>query len=392
LRAGDAGNDHDAPADGSGDAAARRDAGSGETQTDGGASPDGPVGSGGVAGMGGAGGAAADAPSDAPPNDGAVDAAADVTTDAGPDGGADVGVDAAADLAADGGAAADAGGGVDATPPACPACSTYGSPRAIGPSPSVLPELSGLAASRVHPGFLYTHNDSGDSARFFALDQTAKVNAEIHLSGATATDWEAISVGDCPNGSCVYVGDIGDNKLQRDEYVIYRVAEPSVLPGGGAIISVAYERFPFVYPDGRHNAETLLVHPLTGQIFVIIKETGIPATVYEVPMPLDATKTVTVKAVASLAILPSSGIVTDGAFHPCGDRLLIRTTLSLFEIRGASASLPALFSAPPVTVPVPDEPQGEGVTYALDGLSYFTSSETVSGKPVPNVSVVGCGP
>jgi len=41
-------------------------------------------------------------------------------------------------------------------------------------------------------------------------------------------------------------------------------------------------------------------------------------------------------------------------------------------------------------VPVAAEPQGEAVTYALDGRRYFTGSETVSGSPVPNVSVVTC--
>jgi len=41
----------------------------------------------------------------------------------------------------------------------------------------------------------------------------------------------------------------------------------------------------------------------------------------------------------------------------------------------------ALFGATPVMVPVAVEPQGEAVTWALDGRSYFTSSETVSGYP-----------
>jgi hypothetical protein len=293
------------------------------------------------------------------------------------------------------GSDAEADGPTEQPAPACAQCSIYGSPQALGIPPSVIGELSGLAASRTHPGVLYTHNDSGDSARIFALTESAQLAAEIHLTGATATDWEDIQVGACPGGSCVYIGDTGDNKLDRNQYVIYRIAEPEILPTNGGVVSVSYEQFPFVYPDGRHNTETLLVHPITGQVFVIIKETGIPATVYEMPLPLAADQQVTLTMVGALAITPASGVVTDGSFHPCGDRLLVRTTgegsSGLHELsRSPGESMLALFTAKPVAVPVAIEPQGEAVTYAQDGVRYFTASEVVSGTPATPLSVVGC--
>jgi hypothetical protein len=275
----------------------------------------------------------------------------------------------------------------------CAGCTTWGTPVALGTSPAALPELSGLASSHAHPGLLYSHNDSGDSARFFALTEQGHVNAEIRLTGATATDWEDISVGPCPTGSCVYIGDTGDNKLERTSYVIHRVAEPATLPTDGGVVEVIYESFPFVYPDGPHNAESLLVHPTTGQIFVILKESGIPAGVYEMPLPLKADQQVTLTWVATLAIPPVNGAVTDGAFHPCGDRILVRTTgtTGLFEMsRTSGQPMSALFGASPVMVPVAVEPQGEAVTYSLDGKRYITGSETVSGSPVPSISAVSC--
>ena len=278
----------------------------------------------------------------------------------------------------------------------CSRCTDWGAPQAEGLSPAVLTELSGLAASHVHPGLLYGHNDSGDSARFFALTPQGHVNAELHLADATATDWEDISVGPCPSGSCVYIGDTGDNKADRAQYVIHRLAEPATLPADGSVVTIpatSYESFPFVYPDGPHNAETLLVHPVTGQIFIVIKETGIDATVYEMPLPLQADQQVTLTLFSALTLSPIEGVVTDGSFHPCGDRLLIRTTgtTGLFELtRAAGASMTSLFMATPVRVPVPIEPQGESVTYSLDGRSYFTGSETVSGQPVPSLSMITC--
>ncbi len=316
-------------------------------------------------------------------------------SDTGDAAGADLRADSTADTRGDAGndARVDAGSSTDVTP-VCTTCTTYGTPQALGPSPSVLVELSGLAASHAHPGFFYTHNDSGDSARFFAITQQAQVAAEFHLSGATATDWEDISVGPCPAGSCVYVGDTGDNKADRTQYVIHRVTEPATLPTDGSVVTVtSYESFPFVYPDGPHNAETLMVHPQTGRVFIVLKETGTPAAVYEMPLPLQKDVQVTLQQVATLAIPPAEGLVTDGAFHPCGDRALIRTTgaTGLFQLtRLTGGTVPSVFGSTPLRVPVAAEPQGEAVTWALDGRSYFTASETVSGDPVPSLSQVTC--
>jgi len=354
------------------------------------------------AGSGGGGHAAGGAAGTAPDGslggrvavpDAAADGGPDVRADSSP--GADARSDAAIDTKADAGS--DARSDADSTTdvaPTCTACTAYGTPQALGPSPSVLTELSGLAASRVHPGLLYTHNDSGDSARFFAITQQATVAAEIHLSGATAIDWEDISVGPCPAGSCVYVGDTGDNKADRTQYMIYRVTEPATLPSDGSVVTVtSYESFPFVYPDGPHNAETLMVHPQTGRVFIVLKETGVPASVYEMPLPLQKDTVVTLQQVATLAIPPAEGLVTDGAFHPCGDRALIRTTgaTGLFELtRLTGGTVPSIFGSTPVRVPVASEPQGEAVTWAIDGRSYLTASETVSGSAVPSLSRVTC--
>jgi hypothetical protein len=280
---------------------------------------------------------------------------------------------------------------LDADEPRCASCSAYGAATALGPVPAKLPELSGLAASRLHQGILYAHNDSGDAARFFALNRQAQIEAEIDLTGAVATDWEDVAVGPCPGGSCVFLGDIGDNSSRRTEYAIYRVAEPETLPADGSAISVTYDRIPFVYPDGAHNAETLLVHPASGRIFLVTKVGGFPATVYEAPLPLNPDQTATLVRVTALSLPALAGVVTGGSFHPCANRLLVRTYGALYELSGtASGALDALFVADPVQVPAAIEPQGEAVTYAIDGRSYFTASETVAGAPPAELSVVSC--
>src|SRR5262249_3978534 len=144
---------------------------------------------------------------------------------------------------------AQSAGGPTASP--CGACAAYASPRESGRvSEPALRELSGLAASRVHAGVYYAHNDSGDRARVVALDARGSALGEFRLAGATATDWEDIAVGPCPRGSCVYLADTGDNDANRPEIALYRVEEPPAPRAHAAPVDVAFERFAFRYPDG----------------------------------------------------------------------------------------------------------------------------------------------
>jgi hypothetical protein len=279
--------------------------------------------------------------------------------------------------------------GTEAGAPACAACSFYGQPSARGAIPSVLGELSGLAASARHAGILYAHNDSGDIARLFAITDTGALVAELGLDGASAVDWEDMSLGPCPSGACLYVGDIGDNDYRRTSYAIYRVVEPQGYPASGSQMLVSYERFAFVYPDGPHNAEALLVHPQSGRIFVIVKAAS--PDVYELPTPLMPNEVATLAKVATLTLPALAGVVTGGSFHPCGGRLLIRTYAAVHEfVQPGGEPFEAIFGAPATLVPVALEPQGEAVTYAADGQGYFTASETVIGAPAPELNGIGC--
>jgi len=283
----------------------------------------------------------------------------------------------------------------EVTPPSCGGCGTgdWATPTPLGTIPAgQLPELSGLASSQLHPSTLYAHNDSGDSARFFAIDESARLLGEIDLPGATATDWEDIAVGPCPTGWCVFIADIGDNDLDRTDCAIYRVAEPATLPAGGSKITATFERLPFVYPaqDGRHNAETLLVDPQSQRIFVVTKETTAPSRVYELPTPVTPNVRATLVFVATLSVPVTAGPITGGAFNGCGDRILIRSRTSMHELaRSPAGELVSIFSATPVPVPLAVEPQGEAVTYAADGRRYFTASEQDE-SPSVSLNAVDC--
>ncbi|MBI2394103.1 MAG: hypothetical protein HYV09_31315 [Deltaproteobacteria bacterium] len=297
-----------------------------------------------LAGCGGASEASGDPP---PSEDSAIDGGAEASADS-----ADVGAEA------DGGPC----GCTDYTVPVSAGTIVHASIR----------EISGLAASRTSPGVLWTHNDSGDSARLFAIDSAGAFLGELRVSGATAIDWEDLAVGPCGDASCIWVGDFGDNATSRTNDALYRIPEPTIEAKPFATRTVAADKIPFEYPDGKWNAEALLVHPTTGEIVIVTK--GSSPGVYRFPTPLVAGAKVTLTRVSTPVGL--DGVVTGGDVSPCGDRALLRTYSSLFEYR--IGDLGAGLATPPTKVPVGKEAQGEAVAYREGGRGYFTASEGAS--------------
>jgi hypothetical protein len=258
-------------------------------------------------------------------------------------------------------------------------CAQWGNPRVAGPlGDAELVELSGLVASRSQPGVLYAHNDSGDSARFFALSTTGAALARFTLSGATARDWEDIALGPCDAGACVWLGDIGDNAFVRTDYAVFRVVEPQVPPDGGTV-DVAWERFAYEFPDGeKHNAESLFAHPVTGRLYLVTKENLGPSQVYRFPEPLNAQGVNVLDYVTTLSVPTAvDGRLTAADVSPCGDSILLRLYNRLVELKlpAGETNFERIFGATPVDVPVANEPQGEAVAYSADGRTFFTASE-----------------
>ncbi|XP_062591880.1 uncharacterized protein LOC134253375 [Saccostrea cucullata] len=126
-------------------------------------------------------------------------------------------------------------------------------------------EASGLAASRLHPGVLYTHNDSGDRARIFAVDSEGGGTLAVYdIPSAAHHDWEDMAVGVCPSGSgsCIYIGDVGGNYGDAGSVKnIYVVEEPDVISGNDTLPLLAKLH----YNWDVYDTETLMVDP-TGDL------------------------------------------------------------------------------------------------------------------------------
>jgi hypothetical protein len=131
-------------------------------------------------------------------------------------------------------------------------------------------ELSGLVQSRTQPGVLWTHNDSGDRARLFAVAPDGRLLGQVAVGGAVNVDWEDIAAGPDPGGGhALYIGDIGDNATARDSVVVYIMPEPRL---AGTPTSTPARQLTLRYPDGAHDAEALLIDPRSGAIVVVTKD------------------------------------------------------------------------------------------------------------------------
>jgi hypothetical protein len=252
-----------------------------------------------------------------------------------------------------------------------------------------LAETSGITASRRAAGVWWAHNDSGDTARVFAIGNDGRDLGEFALSGASAVDWEDIAVGPGPSAgvSYLYVGDIGDNAKARTSVQVYRAPEPLVNPAaapGAPQTLTDVATLNLVYPDGAHDAEALLVEPAAGAVFVITKDlVGGVAQVYRAPANRPAGSTTTLTKVATVSLGAGQG-VTAADITPAGDVVALRTYFSVvlyprlsgqsvaqaFDQASCAGSAPPFGSATPAS-----EAQGEAIGFTHDGRGYVTVSE-----------------
>ncbi|MFD0055582.1 WD40 repeat domain-containing protein [Streptomyces sp. NPDC127168] len=235
-------------------------------------------------------------------------------------------------------------------------------------------ESSGLAASRLHPGVYWTHNDQDNGPYLYAVDgATGETVARVALSGVgKPRDVEAIAVGP---GNRIFVGDIGDNLGGTWPYVwIYELPEPKELKDQ----TVKATQYVVKYADGARDAESMAVHPKTGRVYLIDKnEDG--GHLYEGPAKLSASGTNVFRPT-----VPVDLWATDAAFSPDGKSLAVRGYLGgiWYDWNGGKIQRKDRISVP--------LGQGESVTYTTDGAKLLLGMEGAS-SPVRAQDAPGAG-
>jgi len=141
-------------------------------------------------------------------------------------------------------------------------------------------ESSGMVKSRKYPGVYWTHNESGDSARIFAITKIGKIIKPkwfkgkykgIEIINATNIDWEDIAKDSEGN---LVIGDFGNNWSARQDLRLYVIKEPN--PYETLKVGII-KKISFKYPDQTEypskekvfHAEALFVK--NGRYYILTK-------------------------------------------------------------------------------------------------------------------------
>jgi hypothetical protein len=256
-------------------------------------------------------------------------------------------------------------------------------------------ESSGLVASRNSPGCYWTNNDAGNEPLIYLFDSQGRSRGVWQVTGATNFDWEDLSVGPGPkpDTNYLYIGDIGDNDGTRSEIVIYRIPEPVIPASNSATLAKqpdATERAEVIrlrYPDGRHDAEALLVHPKTRRIYLVVKEKSARPGIYAADAPKVSGEVVTLARIGEVDMSGQvDARINGGAISPDGLRAALSDYDQGYEfvLPDANAPFDSIWKEPMRTVDLGSRKQGETITYRLDGKALLATSERL---PTPLIQI-----
>ncbi|HEV7648380.1 MAG TPA: hypothetical protein VGP26_09485 [Actinophytocola sp.] len=239
-----------------------------------------------------------------------------------------------------------------------------------------LAELSGLYADKDR---WYAVNDGGEKATVVVLKKDCTVERQI-IGQIDPFDVE--DLGRAPDGAFL-LADGGDNNLERTTAALI-----SLTPAGKSTL------FRLTYPDGKHDAEALLVGA-NGAPYFITKEPGnagvySPIRQLKSPGPTPMKKVATIKLAATntpggpVPGAVGSRTVTGGAVSPDGKVVAVRTYTDAYLYAAPDKDVVKALSTKPVRVPLPNEAQGEAIAFEGDG-SLVAASEKV-GQPIQLVA------
>jgi hypothetical protein len=233
-------------------------------------------------------------------------------------------------------------------------------------------ESSGLAISRRHAHRFWTHNDSGDTARLFAIDEMGNVTGQCRLKGTKAIDWEDMASFEDGDHRRLIVADCGDNESKRKEIVLCLFDEPNPNKSSTA---KQFTKLKVSYEDGPRNCESVAVDVNLRQIVLISKSELALCRVYVVPLPEredDTAKEVHAVArhVASLVFPMATAMDIDSR---SGDIWVVNYLLALRFPRTENQSIAETLGQTPIDYPLPKWKQIESLAVDLKGRVWITT-------------------
>ena len=243
-------------------------------------------------------------------------------------------------------------------------------------------EISGIVRAHGKPGYYWIHNDSGGEPRLLLVHARGTVVTQLNVTGARAVDWEDIALGPgpTPGERFLYIADTGNNDYARKVLRIYRVLHPPLTKESPPPILASEKaaRISFRYPDGIFDCEALVVHPKTGDIYLLTKH-ALVAGVYRLRAPHTDGR---IETAVKVTVMRPGFFVTAAELSPCGERLLVRTYLDILEYRlPRGQAFERIFFQRKFKLPVSRrETRSEAICYLHGAAGYATTAE---GNPAP---------
>lgn len=288
--------------------------------------------------------------------------------------------------------------------------------ESIGDLPSVLLEASGIVRDPRRPDLYWAHNDSGNPAELVAIDGTGRLLGIAPIAGVENRDMEDIALGPCPDGSCLYLGDIGDNLAVHSAIHVHRLPLPELPPAADTsnvdpgepatartLAAVRPNRsWRFVYPAGPRDAEALAIDERHDELIIVTKgredvielyAAGLPDEAGEVDDAPDRRAPRRLRRIGRLPLPIGAGtsqFITAGDLSPDGNVLAVRSYSTLYRFRWPGATAFDTLSAPehsPLLGAL--EAQGEGLAWSNDGRTILFVSEGRANRP-PTLSRIRC--
>lgn len=213
-----------------------------------------------------------------------------------------------------------------------------GKGKKLGDGPAA--EHSGIVKSRNFPDLFWMHNDSGDEPRIYPVQRNGKVakserdpdNPGVEIAGAINVDWEDITVDDRGR---VIVADVGNNRNDRRDLVLYIVPEPAPQAERTTFVKKLFFRYPgqtsFPAPEDDFNYDCEAIFTIGDTIYLCSKNRSNTLTqLYR----LDPNSNEEVQTAVLVDEFDVLGKATGADATPDGKRIVINTyeNLWLFDV------------------------------------------------------------
>ena len=266
---------------------------------------------------------------------------------------------------------------------------------------SLISEASGITYSVHNPGGLWVINDSGleEENKVYFIDSLGRGQDFLRLEGIRNYDFEAISTVQSANGKTeLFVGDIGDNFLNRASvfpYRIYWFEEPEAGQTNQSISGI--KSITINYPNGESiDSESMLIDQSTKDIFLfskaekekrIFKILGTDLIDGKTVVPIEMGNPVIDKPFSTMPDVVNYYSLTDAAISPDNTEILLRTYGQIYYWKKKEGeTIDQAIKRQPRIVPsnskysltgtnAKGEPQGEGICFEYRNLGYYTISE-----------------